>query len=135
MARGLVGVLCVCGVVVAAQASVPRATNITAGCVERVDPAADYFPDKVAIEDASTFSVEYRKSYKVVTIKEVYAGGPGERYVLVQCGTPVPRLEGELAGAQVVTVPLASPFATGGGIRRWCVVRARLRIRVACLHR
>jgi hypothetical protein len=76
VARGLVGVLCVCGVVVAAQASVPRATNITAGCVERVDPAADYFPDKVAIEDAGTFSVEYRKSYKVVTIKEVYAGAP-----------------------------------------------------------
>ena len=45
-----------------------------------------------------------------MTIKEAYAGGPRERYVLAQCGTPAPQLVGELAGAQVVTVPLASLF-------------------------
>ena len=35
-----------------------------------------------------TSRVEYRRSYKVVTVKEAYAGGPAERYVLVQCGAP-----------------------------------------------
>ena len=54
--------------------------------------------------------VEYRKSYKVVTVKEAYVGGPAERYVLVQCGAPAPALAGELAGAQVVTVPITSLF-------------------------
>ena len=57
------------------------------------------------------FNVEYRRSYKVVTVKDVSAGGPPDRYVLVQCGTPAPTLAGELAGAQVVTVPITSLFA------------------------
>jgi cobalamin transport system substrate-binding protein len=99
-----------CAVVATGQTPVRHAANVTAGCVNRFDPAVDYFPDKAAIADAANFSVEYRKSYKVVTIKEAYAGGPGERYVLAQCGTPAPPLAGELAGAQVVSVPLASLF-------------------------
>lgn len=110
MTRACAGALFLCGVVATAQTPVHRATNITSGCIERFDPAADYFPDKVAIEDAANFSVEYRNTYKVVTIKEAYAGGPRERYVLTECGTPAPPLVGELAGAQVVTVPLASLF-------------------------
>jgi iron complex transport system substrate-binding protein len=99
-----------CGLVTAAQNPVRRDANVTAGCIDRFDPAADYFPDKAAIEDAANFSVEYRRSYKVVTIKEAYAGGPAERYVLAQCGTPPPPLSGELSGAQLVTVPLSSLF-------------------------
>lgn len=106
------GLIISCSVIAAA----PRpqtgtaAANLTRGCVDRFYATADYFPDKVEIQNAANFSVEYRKSYKVVTIKEAYAGGPLERYVLVQCGTPSPRLVGELAGAHVVTVPLASLF-------------------------
>jgi iron complex transport system substrate-binding protein len=88
-----------------------QGANLTRGCVEAFDAKADYFPDKVAIEDAINFRVEYRRSYKVVTLKEPYAGGPPERYVLVQCGAPAPALEGSLADAQVVTVPIASLFA------------------------
>src|SRR4029077_6337999 len=61
-------------------------------------------------EDAATFSVEYRKSYKVVTVKGAYAGGPAERYVLLQCGAPAPALTGELTSARVVTVPITSLF-------------------------
>jgi iron complex transport system substrate-binding protein len=109
--RAFIGLLIVRSAVAVAGTPVRRADNVTAGCVERFDPAADYFPDKVSIEDATNFSVEYRHTYKIVTIKEAYAGGPTERYVLAQCGTPVPPLAGELAGAQVVTVPLASLFA------------------------
>lgn len=87
------------------------AANLTKGCVDRFDPEADYFPDKVAVEDATIFSVEYRRSYKIVRLKEGYPGGPPEQYVLVQCGAPVPALRGDLSGAQVVTVPLVSLFA------------------------
>lgn len=86
-------------------------SNLTKGCVQKFDATADYFPDKLAIEDAANFRVEYRRSYKLVTIKEAYAGGPRERYVLAQCGTPPPRLVGDLAGAQVMTVPVKSLFA------------------------
>jgi cobalamin transport system substrate-binding protein len=86
-------------------------TNLTKGCVEKFDATADYFPEKAVIEDAAIFGVEYRRSYKVITVKDVSAGGRAERYVLVQCGTPTPKLAGDLAGAQVVTVPITSLFA------------------------
>jgi iron complex transport system substrate-binding protein len=97
----------------AAQAPVNRApaTNVTHGCVERFDATVDYFPDKLTIEDATSFRVEYRRFYKLVAVTEAYAGGPSERYVLVQCGAPAPALVGPLAGAQVVTVPITSLFA------------------------
>ncbi|MEQ1908319.1 MAG: ABC transporter substrate-binding protein [Vicinamibacterales bacterium] len=108
-----IGVIVSCSVIAAAQRPESRAAiNITKGCVERFDSTADYFPDKVAIEDAANFSVEYRRSYKIVTVREAYAGGPPERYVLVQCGTPVPKLEGQPSGAQVVMVPVASLFSS-----------------------
>lgn len=108
------GVIVSCGVIAAAQRPESRTagTNLTKGCVERFDATADYFPDKVAIEDAANFSVEYRSSYKIVTVREAYAGGPPERYVLVQCGTPVPKLEGQLSRAQAVMVPVTSLFSS-----------------------
>lgn len=110
MWRACLCVIVLFEVIVAAERPEPRVTaaNLTTGCVERFDATADYFPDKVAIEDAANFSVEYRRSYKVVTVKQSYAGGSAEHYVLVQCGAPVPHLTGELARAQVVTVPIAS---------------------------
>jgi iron complex transport system substrate-binding protein len=108
-----VGVAVWCLLVAAAPASEVRAagTNLTKGCVEKFEAATDYFPEKTAIEDAAIFNVEYRRSYKVVTVRNVSAGGRPDRYVLVQCGTPAPTLAGELAGAQVVTVPITSLFA------------------------
>jgi len=96
--------------VVAVNSSATGTANATGRCIERFDPTADYFADKVTIEDAVNFSVEYRKSYKVVSLKEAYAGGPAERYVLVQCGAPAPTLEADLAGAPVVRVPATSLF-------------------------
>ncbi len=81
------------------------------GCVDRFDPAVDYFPDKVTVEDARDFSVEYRRSFKVVTMREPYPGAPPERYVLLQCGAPAPALTGDLVGAQVVQVPITSLYA------------------------
>jgi hypothetical protein len=52
-----VGLLLSCAVLVTAQAS--SRTNITHGCVDRFDAGADYFPDKVTVEDATSFRVEY----------------------------------------------------------------------------
>ena len=86
-------------------------SNLTRGCVRHFDPSADYFPDKAILEDAAMFRVEYRRSYKVLTVSGGQPGDRLERHVLVQCGTPAPPLSGELAGADVVMVPVRSVFA------------------------
>ncbi len=60
-------------------------------CVEEFDPTVDYFPDRVAVEYARQFSVEYHQHYKLVTITQPWQGADeGLRYLLVQCGTPRP---------------------------------------------
>jgi iron complex transport system substrate-binding protein len=92
------------------RAEAPRA-NLTRGCVQAFDAAADYFPDKVAIEDAVNVTVSYHRSYKVVTVHETPTGDPAETYVLVQCGAPPPELTGVLAGATVATVPVTSFYS------------------------
>ena len=56
-------------------------------CVENFDPAADYFPEKTKLEFARNFSVDYHRSYKVVTLRPA-DGGATEHYVLLQCGAP-----------------------------------------------
>src|SRR4051812_32535883 len=111
MSRAFASVLLLSIIGSTGQTAGGRVANVTAGCVDRYDPATDYFPDKLAIEDAVDFSVEYRRSYKVVTVRDTTEGGPPERYVLAQCGAPAPQLTGDLAGAQVVTVPVTSFFA------------------------
>lgn len=86
-------------------------TSSSNGCIDRFDPAVDYFPAKSTVESAEGFSVSYHKSYKVVTVGHAYQNGPAERYVLVQCGAPRPALTGELASATVVSIPVSSLFA------------------------
>ncbi|MDQ1293702.1 MAG: cobalamin transport system substrate-binding protein [Actinomycetota bacterium] len=76
------------------------------GCITDFDENTDYFPDKVRIQDAVGFSVEYHRSYKVVTVKEPTQGGSPETYVLVRCGAPDPKLTGKQAGARRITVPV-----------------------------
>lgn len=78
------------------------------GCVERFDPGADYFPVKATVRHAANFSVRYERHFKVVRVRarEEHGGSDEtQTLVLVQCGTPAPRLEGELAGATLVEVP------------------------------
>lgn len=79
--------------------------NLTDGCVDDFDAAVDYFSDKVVIEDAARFSVEYFNHYKVVTVSDAFDGAPGFDYVLVQCGTPRPASADFPAGAQFIDVP------------------------------
>ena len=99
--------------VVAATSRVawPLTTNITTGCLERFDDATDYFPDKATVEEAVNFSVEYHRSYKVVTVKQTYLGGPAERYVLLQCGAPPPQSSAPLSRVSIVTVPVKTMFS------------------------
>ena len=85
-------------------------SNVTKGCIDKFDASKDYFPDKVTIEDAAKFDVVYHRSYKVVSVRAGTAS-PAERYVLVQCGAPSPKLEGDLVGAQVATVPISSLYS------------------------
>lgn len=110
---GCIGALAASATILGAATAGSRAGsgNLTNSCVETFDASRDYFPDKVTVEDATNFTVSYHRSYKVIAVREAYAGGPAERYVLAQCGTPPPRLEGDLAGAQIVRVPITSLFS------------------------
>ena len=80
--------------------------NLTSGCVRSYHKGVDYFPAKVRPASAAGFEVSYHDSYKVVTVNQPYQGGKPVSYVLVQCGTPVPKLTGSLASAEVVQIPV-----------------------------
>jgi hypothetical protein len=64
------------------------AANRATGCLDRFDPGTDYFPDKAVVESARGFSIDYHRSYKVLTATNAYPKGPAERYVLLPCGAP-----------------------------------------------
>ncbi|MDO4717324.1 MAG: ABC transporter substrate-binding protein [Propionibacteriaceae bacterium] len=76
------------------------------GCISQFDANRDYFPEKTQFGAASGIKVEYHKSYKVVTVDQTAPGASAERYVLVQCGAPEPTLEGDLAKAVKVQIPV-----------------------------
>lgn len=76
-------------------------------CVDAFDEGTDYFPDQVTFEEATGVSVSYESHYKIVEVALPDVEEPA-RYVLVQCGTPEPELDGDLADAQVVEVPVTS---------------------------
>jgi iron complex transport system substrate-binding protein len=82
-----------------------------AGCIDSFDPKHDYFPDKIQIEFAKNFSVEYHLSYKVVTVRRPMELSPDENYVLVQCGAPRPSLPDNLSQSPVIPVPVQSMFS------------------------
>ena len=92
-----------------ASAAVPRANP--SGCVHGFKRGTDYFPEKAVVSEARNFTIRYRANYKVITVNEPFPGGGPQTYVLVQCGTPAPKLQGDLSGAEVVQVPIRSVFA------------------------
>jgi len=81
------------------------------GCITDFDPAADYYPVKSQIDYATNFTVEYDKSYQVLTVLQPTQGGSAESYVLVKCGAPTPDLTGDLAGATMVSTPVTSLYS------------------------
>jgi len=84
----------------------PAVVQVSADeCVTDFDPEADYYPHKVELRHARNFTLEYRGHYKVLrTTRE--EGGMEDVVVLNRCGTPVPELIGELAGATVIETPV-----------------------------
>lgn len=92
-----------------ASASVGRANP--SGCVHGYKSGTDYFPDKATVTDAHNFTITYHGNYKVVTVTQPSPGGAPQTYVLVQCGTPSPKLQAGLAGAEVIQVPIRTVFA------------------------
>lgn len=78
-------------------------------CIQNYNPNQDYFPNKVKINYATGFAVEYHNHYKVVTIKNPWQNAKTQfQYVLVQCGTPTPPGFNQ---AQIITVPVNSVVA------------------------
>ena len=76
--------------------------NLTEECVTDFDPAVDYFPEKIEIDEAENFAVSYFNNYKVVTVT---GSMQTFDYVLVQCGTPAPEADDFPEGAQFIEVP------------------------------
>ena len=97
--------------VVACSAPPDANLRTRSGCLTRFEPEADYFPNKMTVTDAANFTISYHKSYQILTVKQPYPHGQPHSYVLVQCGAPVPKLDGELARAQRVTVPIANLYS------------------------
>ncbi|MEZ5584172.1 MAG: ABC transporter substrate-binding protein [Candidatus Competibacteraceae bacterium] len=78
-------------------------------CVEHYDPQIDYFPDKARLIHARGFKLDYFNHYKVLTVLTPWPGATRSfRYVLVQCGTPLP--EG-YPDAQFIQVPIVKVIA------------------------
>ncbi|MFD7666060.1 ABC transporter substrate-binding protein [Streptomyces sp. NPDC059788] len=82
-----------------------------AGCIRDFSPDQDYFPVKSKVTHATNFTLRYEKSYQVLTVRQPYPKAAPESYVLVRCGAPKPRLTGELAKAQQITVPVRSLYS------------------------
>jgi len=81
-----------------------EAANLTE-CVTEYDASVDYFPDKVELSYAESFSVEYFNNYKLVTVLPYVGAEESQTYLLLQCGTPAP--DGVEADA-VIEVPVSS---------------------------
>ncbi len=83
----------VAALLLTASSPIPAAAegNILSGRAQRYDLGRDYFPDKISIDYAQGFQVEYRRHYKLVTVfAQSSRPEGGIRYLLVQRGTPIP---------------------------------------------
>jgi iron complex transport system substrate-binding protein len=90
-----------------AQDAVPAAE-----CVTDYDASVDYFPDKVTVDYAEGFTVEYHNNYKIVSVLQPWQGAEQPvNYVLVQCGTPAPEDAGDAVVIEV-PVPTVVSFST-----------------------
>jgi len=78
-------------------------------CVSDYNPRIDYFPNKINLNYARGFTVEYHNHYKVVTVNNPWKEAEVTfQYLLVQCGTPVPK---GFDRAQVIQVPVSNIIA------------------------
>jgi iron complex transport system substrate-binding protein len=78
-------------------------------CVKNYQAEVDYFPNKIRLNDAQGFTVDYHKHYKVVSVNRPWKDARTQfQYVLVQCGTPVPA---GFKPEQIVQIPVRSVVA------------------------
>jgi iron complex transport system substrate-binding protein len=82
-----------------------------AGCVDDAAAGDDLFADTYEVAHAANLTLDYHDTYKVMTVGEPAPDQPTQTYVLVQCGTEAPALEGDLAGATVVEIPVRSLYS------------------------
>lgn len=89
---------------IACHHNIPNTSVDTKGCIQTYNPNTDYFPEKLTVNYATGFDVEYHKNYKLVTVKNPWRNAKTSfQYILVQCGTPVPK---DFQPSQVITVPI-----------------------------
>jgi len=93
------------------EPATPDTGGNPAGCVEGGQAGADLFPDQFAVQNAENYTLTYESNYKVLTVGETSPGAGASTYVLVQCGTDAPALEGDLADASVVQIPITTMFS------------------------
>lgn len=78
-------------------------------CVKNYQAEVDYFPNKIRLNDAQGFAVDYHKHYKVVSVNRPWKDAKIQfQYVLVQCGTPIPL---GFKPEQIVQIPVRSVVA------------------------
>lgn len=78
-------------------------------CIANYDPKVDYFPNKVKLQDATGFTVEYHNHYKTISVTNPWKDAKVQfKYVLVQCGTPTPP---GFESDQIVQIPARSVIA------------------------
>jgi iron complex transport system substrate-binding protein len=93
------------GVMLPVAAQAPTA-NLTSECVKTYDEKTDYFPEKVTVDAASDFTVDYYNNYKVVRVPTPWQGAKAPLvYVLVQCGTTAPVVKDATA---IINIPVKS---------------------------
>ncbi|KAG0237805.1 hypothetical protein BGW42_008426 [Actinomortierella wolfii] len=79
------------------------------GCIapNTFDANIDYFKNQTKVDNAALFSVEYKKSYKVLTSKASATAQPST-YVLYQCGAPKPDAALFPNNTVILEIPLKS---------------------------
>ena len=82
-----------------------------AGCVDGEAATGEQFRDRFTVRHAENYTLTYADNYKVLTVGETSPGAGAHTYVLVQCGTEAPALEGDLEGASVVEIPVTTIYS------------------------
>ncbi|KAG9289830.1 hypothetical protein G9A89_015410 [Geosiphon pyriformis] len=72
-------------------------------CATAFDTNTDYFPTKISPKDATLFSIQYFKNYKLLTNNYTK-----ETFALYQCGTPPPSAAVLPVGTKLFSVPVKS---------------------------
>lgn len=93
------------------QPSGPDTRQNPPDCVSDASAGSDLFPDQFHVQHAENYTLTYADTYKVLTVGEIGPGAGDHTYVLVQCGTEAPALEGDLADAEVVEIPVRTMFS------------------------